>query len=78
MTDKVVHRLERIPVKDGGTIMHYTASAGHGQDWGIDNLSTAHDHGLVVPPIVYQTPDVTVYDIGHANDDLITSGDTNV
>jgi len=53
-------------------------AAGHGQDWGIDNLSTAHDHGLVVPPIVYKTPDVTVYDIGHGNDDLITSGDTNV
>ena len=62
MTDKLVH----------------TASGGHGQDWGIDNLSTAHDHGLVVPPIVYKTPDVTVYDIGHENDYLITSGDTNV
>jgi len=62
MTDKLVH----------------TASAGHGQDWGTDNLSTAHDQGRVVPPIVYQTPDVTVYDIGHKNDYLVSSGDTNV
>ena len=50
------------------------AAAGHGQDWGLDNLSSAADHGR----IVYETKNVKAFGGSDENAYLITSGDTNV
>jgi hypothetical protein len=59
----------------------FNAASGHGDDWGIDNLSTAYDHGRAImptPPVVYKTPFVTAYQHSDEGDFVLTSGDWNV